>query len=155
MTIGKRVTSNTGAHIYVIEFTSLYLSRVILCETMMAASSDTTKYHRSKTMYTCRKISPSFVDHHKYTRWWPASRGKGTEGIAHEASCSPPLALSIFPSPWTMTQLRLADILRPENLQIRLHLTQDRVQLRNLVNTVTKFRVPQEEGNLLTSWAYC
>jgi hypothetical protein len=33
-----------------------------------------------KLMYTCRKISPSFVDRFKYTRWWPANRGTGREG---------------------------------------------------------------------------
>jgi hypothetical protein len=27
--------------------------------------------------YTCRKISPSFVHHYKYKRWWSANRGTG------------------------------------------------------------------------------
>jgi hypothetical protein len=34
-----------------------------------------------------------------------------------------------------------------------MHLAQDKDQRRGLVNTVTNLRVPQEAGNILTSWA--
>lgn len=30
--------------------------------------------------FSCRKISPTFLDRYKYTAWWPASRGTGWVG---------------------------------------------------------------------------
>jgi hypothetical protein len=55
--------------------------------------------------YTCRKISPSFVDRHEYTRWRPASRGtvrKGKQQRIRHLAPSPP-AFSIIPFPLTVT----------------------------------------------------
>jgi hypothetical protein len=50
--------------------------------------------------YTCRKISPSFVDRYKYKRWLPASRGTWREGKRYcKRLLAPPLPFHLpFPS---------------------------------------------------------
>jgi hypothetical protein len=48
--------------------------------------------------YTCRKISPSFVDRYKYTHTLVANQpryGEGGGAIAHSASCPPPFLSSL------------------------------------------------------------
>jgi hypothetical protein len=47
-------------------------------------------------LYTCRKISPSLVDHYKYTNWWPRCGVRG-EATSHKASCPCPLLLPLLP----------------------------------------------------------
>jgi hypothetical protein len=63
-------------------------------------------------VYLSQDIS-ELVDCYKYTCWLPASRCTGGRGSDIAWGALLPLALSIFPSPLTVTRPRLANILRP------------------------------------------